>query len=157
MYSICTSHSNKTIIIPPGWQKVVQAMKNSSYFESLEAKAKERYYEKLSCVGLSIQDDPYLPKNDARFVNDMPPGHGISSVIHWRSTGLPRVKQYNSPDRFLPSSPGNSWKFIKSQVLGVPQSDYYSHKRNSSLPFLYHCQNILTERMYPCMARWPYH
>ena len=30
----------------------------------LEAKAKERYREKLSCVGLSIQDDPYLPKND---------------------------------------------------------------------------------------------
>ena len=30
----------------------------------LEAKAKERYREKLSCVGLSIQDNPYLPKND---------------------------------------------------------------------------------------------
>ena len=51
-------------------------MENSSYFESLEVKVKERYFEKLSCVGLSIQDDPYLPKNDARFVNDMPPGHG---------------------------------------------------------------------------------
>ena len=51
-------------------------MENSSYFESLEVKAKERYREKLSCVGLSIQDDPYLPKNDAIFVNDMPPGHG---------------------------------------------------------------------------------
>ena len=34
-------------------------------------KAKERYREKLSCVGLSTQDDPYLPTNDARFVNDM--------------------------------------------------------------------------------------
>ena len=56
---------------PPGWQEVVRAMENSSYFESLEAKAKGSYCEKLSCVGLSIQDDPYLPKNDARFVNDM--------------------------------------------------------------------------------------
>ena len=37
----------------------------------MDAKAKERYREKLSCVGLSIQDDPYLPTNDARFVNDM--------------------------------------------------------------------------------------
>ena len=44
---------------------------NSSYFESLDAKAKERYREKPSCVGLSIQDDPYLPTNDARFINDM--------------------------------------------------------------------------------------
>ena len=73
---------------------MVQAVENSSYFESLEAKAMERYREKLSCVGLSIQDDPYLPKNDARLVNDMPPGHGKSSAIHWRSTGLPKVKQY---------------------------------------------------------------
>ena len=73
---------------------MVRAMENSSYFESLEAKAKERYREKLSCVGLSIQDDPYLPKNDVRFVNGMPPGHGKSSAIRWRSTGLPKVKQH---------------------------------------------------------------
>ena len=46
-------------------------MENSSYFESLEAKAKGKYCGKLSSVGLSIQDDPYLPKNDARFVIDM--------------------------------------------------------------------------------------
>ena len=70
-------------------------MENSSYFESLEAKTKEMYREKLSCVGLSIQDDPYLPKNDARFVgNNMPSGHEKSSAIHWKSTGLPKVKQY---------------------------------------------------------------
>ena len=50
-------------------------MENSSYFESLEAKAKGKYCEKLSCVGLSIQDDPYLPKNDARFVIALYPGH----------------------------------------------------------------------------------
>ena len=46
-------------------------MENSSYSESLEAKTKERYHEKLSCVDLSIQDDPYLPTYDARFVDDM--------------------------------------------------------------------------------------
>lgn len=46
-------------------------MANSMYYESLEAKAKQRYREKLSCVGLSIQDDPYLPINNGRFVNDM--------------------------------------------------------------------------------------
>ena len=58
-------------VTPPDWQEVIRAMENSSYFESLDAKAKERFREKLSCVGLSIQDDPYLPTNDARFVNDM--------------------------------------------------------------------------------------
>ena len=59
-------------VTPPGWQEVIRAMENSSYFESLDAKAKERYREKRSCVGLSIQDDPYMPTNDAaRFVNDM--------------------------------------------------------------------------------------
>ena len=69
-------------------------MENSSNFESLEAKAKRKYCENLSCVGLSIQDYLYLPKNDARFVNDMLPGHGKSSAIHWRSTGLAKVKQH---------------------------------------------------------------
>ena len=54
-------------------------MENSSYFESLEAKAKGKYREKLSCVGLSIQDNPYLPKHDARFVNDM---HGRLTTDH---------------------------------------------------------------------------
>ena len=43
----------------------------SMHYESLEAKAKQRHGEKLSCVGLSIGDDPYLPINDCRFVNDM--------------------------------------------------------------------------------------
>ena len=41
------------------------------HYESLEAKAKQRYRETLSCVILSIRDDPYLPINDSRFVNDM--------------------------------------------------------------------------------------
>ena len=69
-------------------------MENSSYFESLEAKTKEMYREKVSFVGLSIQDDPYLPKNDARFVNNMLSGHEKSSAIHCKFTGLPKVKQY---------------------------------------------------------------
>ena len=57
----CESH-------PLVGEKWLEQWKTVSYFESLEAKAKERYREKLSCVGSSIQDDPYLPKNDARFV-----------------------------------------------------------------------------------------
>ena len=41
----------KRLSVCTGWQKVVGAMENSSYFESLEAKAKEMYHEKLSCIG----------------------------------------------------------------------------------------------------------
>ena len=37
-------------VTPTGWQEVVRAIENSSYFKSLEAKAKERCCEKLSCV-----------------------------------------------------------------------------------------------------------
>ena len=43
----------------------------SSYFETLNAMGKERYSEKLTCVGLSIRDDPYLPENNGKFVADM--------------------------------------------------------------------------------------
>ena len=43
--------------------RLARSGSSNSYFEPLEAKAKGRYCEKLSCVGLSIQDDPYLPKS----------------------------------------------------------------------------------------------
>ena len=51
-------------VTPPGWQEVVRAMQNSSPFESLEAK--EGYREKLSHVGLFIQDNSYLPTKDTK-------------------------------------------------------------------------------------------
>ena len=47
-------------VTPPGWQKAVRAIVNSMYYESLEAKAKQRYREKLFCLGLPIHDDLYL-------------------------------------------------------------------------------------------------
>ena len=37
--------------------------KISNYVESLDTKARQRYSEKLSCVGLSMADDPYLSIN----------------------------------------------------------------------------------------------
>jgi len=46
-------------------------MDGSDYFKSLDVRAKERYLEKLSCVGLSINYDPYLESNQGRFANDM--------------------------------------------------------------------------------------
>ena len=65
-------------------------MENSSYFESLEAKAKGSYCEKLSCVGLSIQDDPYLPKNDA--------GRGYSTVVLDRFQACPAHRHFSVPE-----------------------------------------------------------
>ena len=46
-------------------------MQESTYVASLDAQAKQRYSEKLSCVGLSMADDPYLSSNDDKYVNDM--------------------------------------------------------------------------------------
>ena len=43
---------------PCGWQKAVRAMAITMHCESLEAKAKQLYRETLSCMVLSIRDDP---------------------------------------------------------------------------------------------------
>ena len=39
----------------------------SNYYNRLETQAKHHYAEKLMSVGLSIENDPFLPKNDSRF------------------------------------------------------------------------------------------
>ncbi len=54
-----------------GWQNASAWLKMSTYFESLKDKEKERYAEKLSFVGLSIEDDPYLPESEGKFKADM--------------------------------------------------------------------------------------
>ena len=84
-------------------------MENSRYFESLKEKAKERYREKLSCVGLSIQDDPYLPANNARFVNDM---------ATW-----PRI-EFGHIFRYFISRPG---VYTQEQLLSWKQLDAFSY------------------------------
>ena len=43
----------------------------SEYFRRLSEHSGSRYKEKLQAVGLSIEDDPYLPENDARFTDNM--------------------------------------------------------------------------------------
>ena len=43
----------------------------SVYYRGLEAPAKRRYREKLSFVGLSIKDDPFLEGNKPRFNDNM--------------------------------------------------------------------------------------
>ena len=55
--------------VPLGRQKAIAA--KSSYVNSLDAEAKRRYCEKLSSVGLSTTDDPYLPANVGKYANDV--------------------------------------------------------------------------------------
>lgn len=45
----------------------------SSYYQStcIQMAAKRRYTKKLSSVGLSLQDDPYLAQNNARFSGNL--------------------------------------------------------------------------------------
>ena len=39
----------------------------SSYFATLDVRGRERYKEKLEAVGLSVNDDPYLPCHSEKF------------------------------------------------------------------------------------------
>ena len=43
----------------------------SGYFQALGETEKVRYTEKLTWVGLSLQDDRYLPENAGKFVSGM--------------------------------------------------------------------------------------
>ena len=43
----------------------------SAYYSALDASAKRRYEEKLSLVGLSIQDDPYSSEKKHRFTDGL--------------------------------------------------------------------------------------
>ncbi len=79
----------------------------STYFESLKDKEKERYAEKLSCVGLSIEDDPYLPESEGKFKADMTTWptieYGHIFVYFIRSEGL----EYTPRNSYCH---GNSWR-----------------------------------------------
>ena len=48
-------------------------------------------------------------------------------------------------------------EIYKNQVLVVPQSDYYSHKRNSSLYTIFVALAKRSHRKNVSVARWPYH
>ena len=92
-----------------GWQEAVRAMENSSYFKSLEAKAKKQYCEKLSCVGLFIQDNPYLLENDEGFVN------GLTT---WPCTEFGHIFDY------LVSGPG---LYPQEELLSWKQLDAFNY------------------------------
>ena len=84
-------------------------MATNSYFETLEATARQQYKEKLSCVGLSISDDPYLTSNEGRFANDM---------ASW-----PRI-EYGHIFGYFIKRPGS---YTQEQLLSWKQLDAYHY------------------------------
>ena len=108
MFSVRAIYTSRARVSYTPW------LASGSYFESVEAKAKGRYCEKLSCVGLSIQDDPYLPKNDARFVNDMATSHGY--ILSMRMFG----KCYKNGSELLRLWLTCNNRFGERQGLGFP-------------------------------------
>ena len=60
-----------------------------SYYNRLETQAKHRYAEKLMSVGLSIENDPFLPKYDSRFDDSLRNwprtefGHIFTYFVSW--------------------------------------------------------------------------
>ena len=84
----------------------------SEYFRSLEDDAKLRYVAKLEAVGLTIQDDPFSPENESRFVDDM---------AIW-----PRV-EYGHIFTYFISRPG---VYTQEQLLSWKQLESYNYFLN---------------------------
>lgn len=62
-----TPHCGKTVKHTRGEARlsVQNAMsRQSSYYQSLDSVAKGRYVEKLRCIGLEIEEDPYLESDN---------------------------------------------------------------------------------------------
>ena len=85
----------------------------SDYFEGLSNKAKNRYKEKLQAVGLGIQDDPYKPENDTKYVGD--------NMSIW-----PKV-EYGNIFAYFVQRPG---VYTQEQLLSWKQLDSYNYFQN---------------------------
>ena len=81
----------------------------SAYYSGLEAPAKRRYSEKLSSVGLSIQDDPFLERNKLKFYDNM---------ASW-----PRI-EYGHIFAYFISKPG---VYTQEQLVSWKQLDAYNY------------------------------
>ena len=81
----------------------------SAYFSGLKARPKQWYSEKLSSVGLSIQDDPFLERNKLRFYDNM---------ASW-----PRI-EYNHVFACFISKLGN---YTQEQLVSCKQLDAYNY------------------------------
>ena len=60
--------------MPIRWQErmtVALSSMGSSYYTRLETTAKNHFDEKLMSVGLSIEDDPFLPKSSNKLSDSL--------------------------------------------------------------------------------------
>lgn len=85
-----------------------RTVQESTYVASLDVQAKRRYLEKLSCVGLSMSDDPYLSCNECKYVNDM--------------TTWPRI-EYGHIFGYFVRRPG---VYTQEELLSWKQMDAYN-------------------------------
>ena len=81
----------------------------SSYYTPLETTAKNRYAEKLMSVGLSIEDDPFLPKNGNRFAD---------SLSNWPQTEFGHIFTY-----FV----SRAGAYTQEQLLSWKKMDAYAY------------------------------
>ena len=94
----------------------------SEYFKALSPETKKRYLDKLDCVGLGINDDPYLSQTDSADMSIWPSikyGHIISYYIGRPGTftqeELLSWKQMDAYNYFMS---GHVWT-IYSHVFGI--------------------------------------
>ena len=84
----------------------------SSYFATLDVRGRERYKEKLEAVGLSVNDDPYLPCHSEKFCSDM---------SQW-----PKI-EYGHIFAYFISRPGT---YTQEQLLSWKQLEAYNYFEN---------------------------
>lgn len=81
----------------------------SPYVASLDSKARQRYLEKLSCVGLTLEEDPYYVKNESKYQNDL--------------TTWPKI-EYGHIFGYFVKRPGI---YTQEQLLSWKQLDAYNY------------------------------
>ena len=101
-----------THVTPIRWQDpmaVASSSMGSSYYTRQETPAKNRYAEKLMSVGLSIEDDPSLPKNGNGFAD---------SLSNWPQTEFGHIFTY-----FV----SRTGVYEQEQLLSWKQMDAYAY------------------------------
>ena len=91
----------------------------SEYFKALSRKTKKRYLDKLGCVGLGINDDPYSSQTDTDFNADM---------SNWPSV------EYGHIFSYYISRPGT---FTQEELLSWKQMDAYNYFMSGHVRTIY--------------------
>ena len=85
----------------------------SEYYNGLKNTAKSRYREKLQSVGLTIEDDPYIPENRKNYLSD--------NMSLW-----PKV-EYGHIFAYFIERPG---VYTQQQLLSWKQLESYNYFQN---------------------------